>query len=148
MVCAILTREWFVKNIVALKVYNYKLKNQILQPQSEYNKHEVIVLELFNMSSDLQLHIIIILKQKKERKARERGANFLKTKFLLHVLTSLYQIPNLYQKLRSGDHPAKTEVYPKFYKSVLNMRIFISSVYGYQEKQRNKSVTSIFKTEI
>ena len=59
------------KNIVALKVYNYKLKNQILQPQSEYNKHEVLVLVLFNMSSDLQLHITIILKQKKERKARE-----------------------------------------------------------------------------
>ena len=48
MVCAILTRQWFVK---PLKVCNDKFKNQTLQPQTACDKHEVLVLVLFNMSS-------------------------------------------------------------------------------------------------
>ena len=63
MVCAILTRQWFVKNFFALTVYNDKLKNivaltdykdklknQTLQPQTVSDKHKVLVLVLFNMS--------------------------------------------------------------------------------------------------
>ena len=64
MVCAILTRHGLykslfaltvyndkLKNIVALTDYNDKLKNQTLQPQTASDKHEVLVLVLFNMSS-------------------------------------------------------------------------------------------------
>ena len=40
-----------LKNIVALTDYNDKLKNQTLQPQTASDKHEVLVLVLFNMSS-------------------------------------------------------------------------------------------------
>ena len=40
-----------LKNIVALTDYNGKLKNQTLQPQTASDKHEVLVLVLFNMSS-------------------------------------------------------------------------------------------------
>ena len=39
-----------LKNIVALTDYNDKLKNQTLQPQTASDKHEVLVLVLFNMS--------------------------------------------------------------------------------------------------
>ena len=46
LVCAILTRQWFVKTN-----YNDKLKNQTLQPQTASDKHEVLVLVLFNTSS-------------------------------------------------------------------------------------------------
>ena len=35
---------------------------------------------------------------------------------VLHVPASPYQISDQCQKLRSGDHTAKTEAYPKFYK--------------------------------
>ena len=40
-----------LKNVVALTDYNDKLKNQTLQPQTASDKHEVLVLVLFSMSS-------------------------------------------------------------------------------------------------
>ena len=40
-----------LKNIVALTEYKDKLKNKTLQPQTVSDKHKVLVLVLFNMSS-------------------------------------------------------------------------------------------------
>ena len=79
LICAILTRQWFVKkpfhlnrvpkqndndklkNIVALTDYNDKLKNQTLQPQTASDKHEVLVLVLFNTSISRCLKLLNLI---------------------------------------------------------------------------------------